>query len=91
MDFQEFKTEFQQYNSANTVTILTDEDGNVIAALKDLDSFETAIEEHYSTTVTDTKFKNISNYMGQGEIEVDLGEDGDEFTYLIYLTTASLY
>tara|TARA_R110000772_G_C13220533_1_gene431791 strand:+ start:182 stop:457 length:276 start_codon:yes stop_codon:yes gene_type:complete len=91
MDFQEFKTEFQQYNNANIVTILTDEDGNVIAALKDLDRFKQAITEHYDATILNTIVENVSNYMAQGEVRVELDQDGDEFEHLIYLTPAYLY
>jgi len=92
MTFQEFKDQFEGGKRPNTVAVMTEDGGNVLAVLTNLNNLAQAVEEHYDTTLLDIVKCSLSDYNYSGEIQVSLGESNvEDYKITIELTTAHLY
>ena len=87
MNFQDLKNDF-----AKCDTIIIQEENNVIASLKNLDSFIDAIEDTKDATDIKIINCNIYDYGYLAEITVIINQqDGENYTTIFTLTATSLY
>lgn len=87
MNFQELKERLQH----KSATVVKDEDGTIMGVLSNLDNLKQLVEEHWDIEVISIGNCNVFDYGYKGELDIEVDDNGEDYTRRLELTVTFLY